>query len=110
MRKKVSLLAGVLAIATLSFAAAKSYTVQLSHPAKAGSQQLSAGEYKLKVNGANAVFTDVRTSKSVTVPVKIETNAKKFAVTSVDSSGKDGAERIDAIQLGGSTTKLEFAY
>ena len=110
MRKKLSLLLGVLALATFSFASAKTYTIAISHPAKAGSQQLNAGEYRVKVDGANAVFTDTRTSKSVSIPVKVENNGKRFAVTSVDSTTEGSSERINSIQLGGSTTKLDFAY
>ncbi len=110
MTKKLSLLVGMLALAAVAFASAKTYNVSFSHPAKAGGQQLTAGEYKQKIDGANAVFTDVKTSKSVSVPVKVETGAKKFSVTSVDSSEEGSAERINSIQLGGSTTKLEFTY
>ncbi len=110
MKKTLFLLAGVLALACLSLASAKTYTVDLNHPSKAGSQQLTPGEYKLKVDGGNAVFTDTKTQKSVTVPVKVETNQKKFPVTSVDTTSEGSAERINSIQLGGSTTKLDFAY
>lgn len=110
MTKKLSLLVGMLALAALAFASTKTYNVSFTHSAKAGSQQLTAGEYKLKIDGANAIFTDVRTSKSVSVPVKVETGAKKFTVTSVDSSEDGAAQRINSIQLGGSTTKLEFTY
>lgn len=108
--KKLSLLIGILALAALSFASTKSFSVSLTHPAKAGSQSLTAGDYQVKVDGTNAVFTDMRTSKSVSVPVKIETSDKKFKVTSVDSTQDGAAERINSIQVGGSTTKLEFTY
>jgi len=108
--KSLSMLVGILALATISFASTKSYTISLTHPAKAGSQSLTAGDYKVKVDGPNAVFTDLRTSKSVSVPVKVETTEKKFKVTSVDSTLDGAAERINSIQLGGSTTKLDFAY
>lgn len=110
MTKRLSLLVGVLALAALSFASTKTYTVSLTHAAKAGAQQLTAGDYRVKVDGANAVFTDVRTSKSVSVPVKIETGDKKFKFTAVDSTQDGSAERINAIELGGSTTKIEFTY
>jgi hypothetical protein len=108
MTKKLSLLVGVLALAGLSFASTKTYTVSLTHPSKAGSQQLTAGDYKVKIDGANAIFTDLRTSKSVSVPVKVETGDKKFKFTAVDSTQDGAAERINSIQLGGSTTKLDF--
>lgn len=110
MKSRLSLLAAVLALATISFASAKTYSVSLTHPSLAGTQQLTAGEYRVKVDGGTAVFTDMRTSKSVTVPVKIETGDKKFKVTSVDSSNAGAAERINSIELGGSTTKIEFTY
>ena len=110
MTKKLSLALGVLALGALSLAFAKTYDVAITHPAKAGKQQLSVGQYRLKVEGTNAVFTDVRTSKSVSVPVKIESGDRKFPVTSVDSTQDGQGERINSIQLGGSTTKLEFAY
>jgi type 1 fimbria pilin len=109
MKKKLSLLAAVLALATVSFASAKTYNVSLTHPAIAGKQQLTPGDYRVKVDGGNAVFTDLKTSKSFTVPVKIETGDKKFRYTAVDSTAEGGTERINAIELGGSTTKLEFA-
>ena len=108
--KKLYLLVAIFALATLSFASTKSYSVTLPHASKAGNQQLTAGEYNVKVDGSNAIFTDKRTHKSVTIPVKVETGEKKFPVTSVDSTTQGAAERIDSIQLGGSTTKLEFSY
>jgi hypothetical protein len=33
----------------------------------------------------------------------------KYQYTAVETSGARGSERIDAIQLGGTTTKIEFA-
>ena len=110
MKKRLFLLAGILALAGLSFASPKTYSVSFTHPSKAGAQQLTAGEYKLKVDGSNAVFTDVKTSKSVTIPVKVEAGNKKFPFTAVDTTTEGSAERINSIQLGGSTTTLEFSY
>ena len=68
MTTKSLLFIGTLALA--SIASAKSYDIVLSAPAKAGAVQLSAGEYSLKVQGSNAVFTNVDTGKSFTAPVK----------------------------------------
>ena len=73
-----------------------------------GSAQLPAGEYTLKVDGSNAVFTNVESNKSVTTPVKIESADKKFAVTSVETNQEGDAQHIKDIQLGGSTTSLYF--
>ena len=110
MIKKLCILAAALALATFAFASTKSYNVSLTHPSVAGKEQLTPGDYKVKVDGSNAVFTDLKTSKSVTVPVKVQTGDKKFKVTAVDSTSNGSAERINAIELGGSSTKLEFSY
>jgi len=106
MNTKSLLLIGTLALAGI--ASAKSYDIVLSAPAKAGSVQLAAGEYSLKVEGANAIFTSVKTGKSFTAAVKVEDAGRKFDETAVDSNNQNGADRITTIELGGSSTKLEL--
>jgi hypothetical protein len=106
MTTKSLLLIGTLALAGI--ASAKSYDIVLSAPAKAGSVQLAAGEYSLKVQGSNAVFTNVETGKSFTTAVKSESAAKKFDATAVDTNTANGSDQITAIELGGSSTKLEL--
>ena len=108
MTKRSLLLLGVLAMSILSIASAKSYTVSFTSRVTVGTAQLPAGEYSLKVNGSNVVFTNVDSNKSVTTPVKIENVDKKYGTTSVETTQQGNATRIDDIQLGGSTTKLEF--
>ena len=59
----------LLLIATLALAGianAKSYTITLSSPTKAGSVRLAAGEYSLKVQDSNAIFTNVQNGKTFT--------------------------------------------
>jgi hypothetical protein len=108
--KKSLLLIGLVSLSSLSFAGTKAYDVTLETPAKVGALQLAPGHYKVKLDGGTAVFTDTRTQKSVSTAVKVETNAKKFPDTILDSS-KDGAtDRIESIEFGGSTTKLDFSY
>ncbi len=106
MTTKSLLLIGTLALAGI--ASAKSYDIVLSNPAKAGSVQLAAGEYSLKLQGNNAIFTNVETGKTFTAPVKVQNATKKFSNTAVDTNNKNGSEQINAIELGGSTTKLEM--
>jgi len=106
MTTKSLLLIGTLALAGI--ASAKSYDIVLSAPAKAGSVQLAAGEYSLKLKGATAVFTNVESGKSFTAAVKVEDAGKKFDQTAVDSNSQNGSEQITAIELGGSSTKLEI--
>ena len=95
-------------LALAGIASAKSYDIVLAAPAKAGSIQLVAGEYSLKVQGSNAIFTNVDTGKSFTTAVKSEDAGTKFNVTAVDTTKANGSDQITAIELGGSSTKLEM--
>jgi hypothetical protein len=106
--KKSLVLGVVLSLSSLCFAGTKSYDVIFSAPASVSGVSLPAGEYKVKVDGANAVFTDKK-SKSVTAPVKVENGTTKFSVTAVDASKEGSVDKINAIEFGGSTTKLEFS-
>ena len=105
--KKSLVLGVVLSLSSLCFAGQKSYDVIFSSATTVGGVKLPAGEYKVKVDGANAVFTDSK-SKSVSAPVKVENGAKKFAYTAVDASKEGTVDKVNAIEFGGSTTKLEF--
>jgi hypothetical protein len=112
MTSKSLILAGILVFSTLSIAgtktSAKTYELTLAAPTKAGSVQLKAGQYLLKVNGDNATFIDVDTDKSVTTPVKVETTDKKFESTRVDANKDGNIDVLKDIELGGSKMKIEF--
>ncbi|HWC95117.1 MAG TPA: hypothetical protein VG456_00170 [Candidatus Sulfopaludibacter sp.] len=99
-----------LAIASLTIAAAttKSYEIVLTTPTQAGSTQLSAGHYRVQVNGNTAEFVNISNSKSVAVPVKIETTPAKAAYTAVDTKTENGVSTIQSIELRDSNSKLEF--
>src|ERR1700722_17749501 len=103
MTTKSLLLIATLALAGL--ANAKSYTIVLSAPTKAGSVTLAAGEYSLKVQDGNALFTNVQNGKTVTIAVKTETADKKYDVTALLTDTKDGDSYITSVELGGSRTK-----
>ena len=105
---KNSLVLGVvLSLSSLCFAGQKSYDVIFSAPSTVAGVKLAAGEYKVKVDGTNAVFTDSKL-KQVSAPVKVETGAKKFQYTAVDASKDGNVDKVNAIEFGGSTTRLEF--
>lgn len=108
MKRKPFFLAGTLMLAGLSIASAKSYDLVMTEPAKAGQVELARGEYKLKVDGTNAIFTEVNTGKSVTTPVKITTTDKKHDSTAVETSKTADGQKVQAIELGGSKDTLEF--
>ena len=109
MTTRSLLIVGALTLSSLGIASAKSFDVILGAPAMAGSTELKAGEYKLKVEGTQATFTEVESSKSITVPVKIENADHKFGQTSVETSNQNGTDNIQSIGLAGSNTKLEIA-
>ena len=106
MTIKSLLLIGTLALA--SIASAKSYDIVLQSAATAGKVQLSAGTYSLKVQGSNAVFTNVETGKSYTTAVKVEAGDRTFRFTAVDTQTQNGADQIKSIELAGSNTQLEL--
>jgi len=108
MTNKSLLLIGTLALSTVAVAGPKTYDLLLANPLKAGSVQLAPGDYKLRIDGSNVVFTDVQTHKSQSVPVKIENADQKYAATTLDATKHGDTEQIDSIELGGSKIKLEF--
>jgi hypothetical protein len=109
MKARSIVLTGILALSSLSVIYAKSYDITFDNATKAGSAVLTPGEYRLKVEGSNAVFTNVRNEQKFTVPIKIEDASQKHESTAVESNQmKDGTQRIKAIELGGSTETLEF--
>lgn len=105
--KKFLVVAG-LALSSLTVLSAKTYDIVLSSKTKAGALELKPGQYKLKIDGSNAVFTDTSKGKSYTTPVKVETTDKKFPDTRVQSVKDGDAEKITEIDLGGAKTKLGF--
>ena len=106
--KKTFVLAVILSLSSIMFAGTKSYEVIFASTAKIGALKLAPGQYTVKVDGSNAIFTNEVNSKSVSTPVKIETGKKKFQYTAVDSTKDGDTEKVNSIELGGSTTTLEF--
>jgi len=107
--KKSFVLGVVLSLSSLCFAGQKSYNVVFSTPATVGGVQLKAGEYKVKVDGTNAVFTDQNLKSVASAPVKVATGDRKFEHTAVSAAKEGGVEKVVAIELGGSNTRLEFS-
>jgi len=108
MKFRSLLLTGALALSCTALLSAKTYDIILDSPSQAGSLQLAKGEYRLKVEGTNAVFTNVDTGKKFTAPVKVQSAQKKFGETAVEATTGDNTSRILMIDLGGSTTQLAF--
>ena len=106
MTAKSLLFVGALGLSSIAFAGTKSYDVILNNTTKVGANELKAGEYKLKVEGSQVVFS--REGKEWMAPVKVESAAKKFEATTIESTTQGDMDKISAINLGGSTTKLEL--
>jgi hypothetical protein len=110
MTKKSLLLVGFVSACSLALAGTKSYDVEIVKPEVAGSLQLAPGAYKLKVENGIATFTAAGTKQSVSTPVKVETVNTKFAHTAVEAITEGKTERMTAVELGGSNTKIEFGF
>ena len=106
MSTKSLLMVGAMTIASLNIASAKSYDVVLNATAKAGTTELKPGEYKVRIEGSQAVFTNVQSNKSVSVPAQVENGQTKFPYTSLETTSQDGMDNIQAIDLGDSNTRV----
>ncbi len=107
MNVRSFLIAGAVAMSTVALASAKTYQIDIQAPAKAGAVELQPGEYKLKVEGSQAVFTDSH-NKSVTVPATVQNVDKKFSYTTVETANQGGMDTIQAIDLGDSNTQVKL--
>jgi hypothetical protein len=96
----------VILFLALSVAGAKDYTVAFATAAQVGGQQLEAGEYKMKIEGATVSF--VAGKKSVSATAKTEKIDKKARYTSVETSDAGGVRKVTAITIEGSDTKFVF--
>ena len=87
----------------------KTYDVRIPDTATVGSNQLKAGDYKLRVEGSKAYFTDENSRKTVEADVVVGTVAKKYGDTEVEMSKlPGGGERLTEIRINGSRMKLDF--
>ena len=108
MRVKQSMLAAVLCLSSVGLVQAKSHHITLSEPTMAGSTLLPAGNYKVTLEGTNAVLLNVDKDKTYTAPVKVESEARKYDQTAVLTNSANGESRIQSIEIGGSHEKLQF--
>ena len=103
MLKRVAVL---LLVAGL-IASAKTYTFSVDRVTQLGTAELKPGEYKVKVDGTQAVVVD-RTGHQIETTAKVEPADHKFMATAVTISTQDGGATILAIDLGGSSTRVVF--
>lgn len=107
MKTKFLLAIGVAALAIAgAHAKTKAYSIQLYEPAILGSTTLTPGEYKVEVDGDQAVVRNGKMEGKA--PVKVENADTKYSTTAVRFANPDGKMHIQEIHIGGSKTKLVF--
>jgi hypothetical protein len=79
-------------LAGLPVASAKSFDVSIAEPTVVHNLRLKPGEYRLKLEGSNAIFTDPD-GNSFKTAVNIEQETKKFSNTEVLSTNDAGQGR-----------------
>jgi hypothetical protein len=87
--------------------AASGYHVTVTSPIWAGTTELKPGEYQVQVENGKAVFKNNKDKKStIEVPAKTETANSKFQSTALNSTKSGGKEKLEAIEIGGTTTRI----
>lgn len=104
MTKKILLAFTTIALAVSS--AASTYKLTLFQPSQVGEKTLKPGDYKLSVDGDKVTISSGK--ETVEATAKVETSDKKFSTTTVRYNGTDGKNRVQQIQIGGTTTKVVF--
>jgi hypothetical protein len=107
MKSSILFVAGLLSLSSFAFAS-KTYEISLAHETNAGGAKLKAGHYTVKVNNGVVFLTNVGNGEEYMVGVKMQTAAKKFDQTHVDSDSNGSVDNLKDIQLGGTTTEIEF--
>ena len=106
MRKLILLFA----VAGLSVAGAKSYDVTFASPAVLGTVEVPAGQYQLKYEGSKVTLVNASNGKRLEADATVQAMPQKFSETVVQSKRVDGKDLVDEIQLGGTTTALDFKH
>jgi hypothetical protein len=109
MRRLASVVLAVGFLAASLFAAnARSCEIFLASPTQAGSVLLLPGQYRVSLDGGEAVFQDVRSTRSFRTAVKVEDNGSAYDATRISTTHDSGARRMNAIEFEGSGTRIEF--
>src|SRR5579859_4787049 len=98
MRLKVVLAATILALAASSFAAPPSCEILLPQSTRAGTATLEPGQYRVEVEGSEAVLTNVVTGHAFTAAVRVETT-KSHADPAVAVDNRGGTRFLKSIEL-----------
>ena len=105
---KTVIFAAALGLASLTFAATKTYNVVLSTPTQVGNTTLAAGSYKLNLDGHVATFSNLETGARQMVLVHFTDSDVNYQHTALDLIHQNGAQRMEAIELEDTNNKVEF--
>jgi len=99
---------GIASAADAAKSKAKSHAFTIVSDTKVGDVVLTRGDYKVKVEGANAIFKNEENGKTVSAPVKVEQASETFDKTMLHTMQDGSANRLTAIELKGTQTLLKF--
>ena len=91
-----------------SLASAKSYQIVLENPSKVGNTDLKRGKYGVAVEGSGVRFIDSASGKSIETNGTVVNTQKKYRDTIINTKNVNGANQIQEIELGGTSTKIQF--
>jgi len=98
---------GALLLSLAAIGSAKSWDIVVDSNSKAGSVTLPAGNYTVKLNNNQALFTS-NSGKKFTVPVKVTNGTTKYTETEVKAEKQGDINVIQTIDLSGTTEELQF--
>lgn len=84
------------------------YEFTMAKSAAVSGTVLQPGDYKLVLGDAKVTITPKNGGKALEAPVKIESAATKFGVTTITYQKQDSGNVISEIDLGGSKNKVLF--
>jgi hypothetical protein len=87
---------------------AKNYEISVRSATKVGSVVLKPGDYRIKVEGSNAIFSKEDSSTTFTTPGKLETVSSHFDKTILHQVQDGDQARITSIELKGTQSLLKF--
>jgi phosphoribosylformylglycinamidine (FGAM) synthase-like amidotransferase family enzyme len=108
MKIKTFLATGAMLLSFVALGSAKSWSIVVDSNTKAGNVALPAGNYNVKIDNNQALFTS-ETGKKFTVPVKVQNGSTKYDETAVRTAKQGDANVIQAIDLSGTTEELTFS-
>jgi hypothetical protein len=109
MKIKSFLATSAMLLSLAAIGSAKSWEIIVDSNTKAGGVSLPAGNYTVKLDNNQALFTS-DSGKKFTVPVKIDNgSAKKFSQTEVKTLKEGDTNVIHEIDLSGTTEELQFS-